>query len=185
MQHIRIVGPDGRPVEGARVFCLQDASFGGYPLTRDELTFHHATPGKGEAIAFVHEGRALGAAVELRGDEPDPVRVVMQPTGSVSGRLVDEGGRPRPGVGLAVVYHLKTRGSTVGAERFEPLTSGPDGRFRIRNLVPGVSYAVEAIKKNEMNQSFRAEGYLQKTRWTVKPGETQDWGDVQVQPYRR
>jgi RNA polymerase sigma factor (sigma-70 family) len=184
-QHIRIVGPDGRPVAGARVFCLQDASFGGDPLAGDELTFHHATPGKGETIVFVHESRALGAAVELRGDEPDPVRVALQPTGSVSGRLVDEEGRPRPEVGLAVEYYLRTRGSTVGAERFEPLTSGPDGRFRIRNLVPGVSYAVEAIKKNEMNQSFRAEGYLQKTRWTVKTGETQDWGDVQVKAYRR
>ncbi len=65
------------------------------------------------------------------------------------------------------------------------IKTGPDGRFRIKNLVPGLTYNVEVIKPNERNYSFRAEGYLHKNQWTVKPGETIDWGDVQAKPYPR
>jgi hypothetical protein len=64
------------------------------------------------------------------------------------------------------------------------VTTGPDGRFRIKDLVPGLTYNVEAIRKGERNFSLRAEGYLHQNRWTIQPGEARDWGDVQVKPYR-
>jgi hypothetical protein len=60
---------------------------------------------------------------------------------------------------------------------------GPDGRFRISGLVPGVVYSVDAIKNNTSNYSERFVGSIGKNRWTVKPRETQDWGDVQVKKY--
>jgi hypothetical protein len=89
-------------------------------------------------------------------------------------------------VPLAVTHALETRGETIRCERFsDRATTGPDGRFRIKGLVAGVTYYVEVNKKNEMNYSLRAEGYLHKTHWTIKPGEVLDWGDVQVQAYRR
>ena len=183
-QHIRIVDPQGRPVAGARVFCFQDLALKDGRVGGDELTFTHGHPGKAEAVAIVDEGRSLGGLVELKGDEPDPVRVVLKPTGSVTGRLVDEDGKPRAGVRLAVNYRILSRGDSLGAERFEPMTTGPDGRFRVTQLIPGVTYSVEAIKPNETNYSLRAEGYLKATGWTVKPGEAQDWGDVQARAYR-
>ena len=78
---------------------------------------------------------------------------------------------------LEGLAYLQTR-------NYHSVTLDQDGRFQIKNLVPGVEYNVSAIKKNESNFSFRDEGYLHKTRWTVKPGETQDWGDVQVKSFR-
>ena len=73
----------------------------------------------------------------------------------------------------------------MNAERFGPESTGPDGRFRIKHLVPGAFYVVEVINKNEKNYSFRAEGYLHQNGWTIKAGQVLDWGDVQVQAYRR
>ncbi len=35
------------------------------------------------------------------------------------------------------------------------------------------------------NYSLRMEGHLHQPQWTVKPGETQAWGDIQVKKYRR
>jgi RNA polymerase sigma factor (sigma-70 family) len=183
-QHIRIVDPEGRPVAGARIFCHQQMALDGNTIAGDELPFTSANPGKAEGIIIVHEGRSLGAVIELKGDEADPVKVALKPTGTVNGRLVDEDGKPRAGVHLAINYHIRTRGDSMGGERHGPLTTGPDGGFRIKDLVPGVSYHVEPIKPNEMNFSLRAEGYLKATHWMVKPGETQDWGDVPVKPYR-
>jgi RNA polymerase sigma factor (sigma-70 family) len=184
MQHIRMVGPDGKPVTGTKVLCLQSGSLAGEDVPGDELTFIHANPGKAESIIAWKAGRSLGAVVDLKGDEPDPVRLVLQPTGAVTGRLVDEDGKPRAGVDLAVNQRFMSRGSSNGCERFGPETTGPDGRFRIKNLVPGLTYYVEVVKWGEINFSLRAEGYLHKTRWTLKPGEVQDWGDVQAKSYR-
>jgi hypothetical protein len=149
------------------------------------MTFIHANPGKAESLIVWRSERSLGATIDLKGDEPDPVRLVLQPTGTVTGRLVDDDGKPRPGVDLAVNQRYMSRGSETGGERFGPVTTGRDGRFRITNLVPGLTYNIEAIKKGELNFSLRAEGYLHRNWWTIKPGEAIDWGDVQVKPYRR
>jgi RNA polymerase sigma factor (sigma-70 family) len=182
-QHIKITGPDGRPVAGAGILCLQRGSVAFEPVVGSEWTFIHANPGKAESAIISHVDRALGATIDLKGDEPDPVQVVLQPCGTVTGRLVDEDGKPRPDVRLAVNQRFMSRGSSNGTERLEGMKTGPDGRFRITNLVPGLTYYVEAIRNNEMNYSLRAEGYLHKNRWTVKPGETLDWGDVQAKAY--
>ena len=77
---------------------------------------------------------------------PDPL--VLQPTGTVIGRLVDEDGTPRSGANLSHRATLsERRGSSTSSERFDPIATGPDGRFRIKNLVPGSPYTVEVIKK--------------------------------------
>ena len=138
-QHVQMIGPDGRPVAGARVSSLQDQrSNGGEPLIGSELTFIHANPGKPETIVVLQADRSLGATVALKGDEADPIRLSLQPTGTVTGRLVDEAGHPRSDVYLAIEQHFRTRGGSISSERFDPVTTGPDGRFRIKNLVPEI-----------------------------------------------
>jgi hypothetical protein len=184
-QHLQVTDPDGKPVAGTRVSSLQlHRSIGGEPVAGSEFIFIHANPGKPETVVILQADRSLGACIELKGDEPDPVRVALQPAGTVTGRLVDEVGRPRADVNLSIMQLFHTRGDSSSMERFDPITTGPDGRFRITNLVPGFPYTLQVVKKNETNYSLRAEGYLRKNQWTVKPGEVQDWGDVQVKTYR-
>ena len=187
-QHIKIVGPDGRPVSRARILCLQVAlqkvSLSGETISGSEWSFIHASPGKAEAVIISHVDRSLGATVDLKGDEPDPIRVVLQPTATVTGRLVGEDGQPRPGMQLAIGQRFKSGGRRTGTERFDSIRTGPDGRFRIETLVPGLTYHVAVIKKQFVrNYSLRGEGYLHKNEWTLKPGETVDWGDVRVEAY--
>ena len=57
--------------------------------------------------------------------------------------------------------------------------TGPDGRFQIKRLVPGLFYSFEVLKERERDMPLRSEGCLQRGRWPFKP-ELQDWGDVQV-----
>jgi hypothetical protein len=179
-----MVDPDGKPVPGAKVLCLQSGSLAGEPVPGDKLTFIHANPGKAESIIVWQDSRSLGATVDLKGDEPDPVRLVLRPTGTVTGRLVDEDGKPRPDVDLAVMQRYMTRGDDNGSERIGPVTTGPDGRFRITGLVPGLTYGVQVVRRGERDYSRRVEGFLHKNEWKLKPGEVQDWGDVQARPYR-
>ncbi len=171
-QHIQLTGPDGRPVTGAKILCLQSGSVAGEAVKGSKWTFIHANPGKAETVIISHSGRSLGATVALEGDEPDPVRIVMQPCGTGDRPACRRGWQPAPGVKLAVNQRYMSRGSETGSERLDGVNpTGPDGRFRITNLVSGLTYNLEAIKPNEKNYSFRAEGYVHKNRWTVKPGE--------------
>jgi hypothetical protein len=100
----------------------------------------------------------------VRGDEKDPVRIRLQPWGSVTGRLVKPDGEPMT---KATISALLRSGQ-----------SDKDGKFRIDGLVPGLkfglgvtkeSYYVEICDKNLENL-------------TVRPGETRDLGDIQVKP---
>jgi RNA polymerase sigma factor (sigma-70 family) len=184
-QHLQMIDADGRPVAGTKIASSQRQPFDGESVPGSDYTFVHKHAGKPETLVILQADRALGAALELKGDEPDPIRVVLHPTGRITSRLVDEEGRPRSNVELELSHDLKSHGSSSFAGRSDPIFTGPDGRFQIRNLVPGVQYNVSAIKKNERNFSLRGEGYLHKNWWTIKPGETVDWGDVQVQIYRR
>jgi RNA polymerase sigma factor (sigma-70 family) len=184
-QHLQMIDADGRPVEGTKIASSQRQPFDGESVPGSDFTFVHKHAGKPETLVILQADRALGATLELKGDEPDPIRVVLHPAGRITGRLVDEEGRPRSNVELELSHDLKSHGSSSHAGRSDPIFTGPDGRFQIKNLVPGVKYNVSAIKKNEPNFSFRGEGYLHKNQWTIKPGEAVDWGDVQVQIYRR
>ncbi len=184
-QHLQMIDPDGRPVAGTKVASSQRQPFDGESVPGSDYTFIHRHPGNPETLVVLRADRALGATLELKGDEPDPIRVVLHPAGRITGRLVNEDGRPRSNVELELSHALKSHGGSSRAGRSDPIFTEQDGRFQIKNLVPGVEYNVSAIKKNEPNFSFRAEGYLHKNWWTVKSGETQDWGDLQVQTYRR
>ena len=185
-QHLKMTGPDGQPVTGVKLLSLQrpgDRVLASALAPGSELTFIHSDPGKAETIVMLQADRSLAAVVELKGDEPDPIQVDLRPAGTVIGRLVDEEGRPRPNIDLGLTYQLNSHGQSMANLALQALETGPDGRFRIKDLVPGLAYDVQVRKKDEPNFSRRTEGYLHKNWWTVKLGEVQNWGDVQVKSY--
>ena len=177
-QHVKVVAPDGKPVVEIRLFGNLMRNPFGRAWSGSEFTFVHTDPGKEEPISVVNPDETGGTLLVVKGDEPDPISITLQPAGTVTGRLVDEKGRPRPNVPFVVMQDLKT----ARGERYpgEPPT-GPDGRFRISGLVAGVCYCVVAISNNPANRLMSSIG---EPRWTVKPGETRDWGDVQFRSSR-
>jgi hypothetical protein len=181
-QHVRPVGPDGRPLERTLSLGVHNRSWLGDVAPGGEFIFVHPRPGRAETVLLFSERRDRAASIDIKGDEPDPIEVALPPSGTVAGRLVDEDGRPRPNVRLELQYERRSGGDTESSEqRFTPpLLTGPDGRFRIAGLVPGVTYTLAVIKRGEKDEQLRYEGHLHTNRWTLKPGELRDWGDVRV-----
>ena len=186
-QHIQVVNPDGSPVAGIRVSGHQRDSRAGEIKGGFVLPFVHPQPGRLETIVIVDKNQSMGGSIDVKGDEADPIRVVLHPVGTVTGRLVGEDGRPRPNVLLRVDYRFQSPWNPSGgdpryvfyAERFsDPVLTGPDGRFAIRGLVAGISTSVSPVARSTSNGSFLDEGHLHAFEWTINPGETQDWGDV-------
>ncbi len=167
---MRPVGPDGRPVERTRYFRQAgDPGMATASLARSSRS-SIVTPGKPERVLIFNADRKLSAFVDIKGDEPDPIRVVLRPSGTVTGRLVDEDGRPRPNVRLEVEYRV-SNSESAEQEFSPPVMTGPDGRFRIEGLIPGLSYTVAVLRRGERDERRRYEGNLYRDEWTLKPGE--------------
>ena len=98
---IDVVGPDGQPVGETLVRGL--GNDGGRFLQRHEssrievLAIDPATPRR---LTILHEARKLAGSAYLKGDEPGPIAIRLQPWGTIAGRVVDDEGKPRKGVDL-------------------------------------------------------------------------------------
>jgi hypothetical protein len=174
---LAVAGPDGRPLSGSRAFNLAGPSWSTEPLRGAEAEFIHPEPGQPRGVTFIHEGRKLGGVIDVRGDENGPLTVTLRLLATLTGRLVDEDGQPRPGVDLSLLFLSRARNDTFAALHLVPnLTTDGDGRFKVPLLVPGVRYELGVVVKGSASSA----SYVAQTWWTVEPGESKDWGDVRA-----
>jgi hypothetical protein len=108
----------------------------------------------------------------------------MRPTGTVSGRLLDQRGQPRAHVRLDVMIWGKRSGEpSLFEDRDLAVTTDEQGRFEIRGVIPGSSCRVDVHWTGRPGQGGQREGYVKSQRWTLEPGESRNWGDVRVTPF--
>lgn len=174
-----VVGPDGEPMADGREIRLE-THIGTERLPDGLYSIIHPHPGQAETIVYHHPDRDLGGFLDVTGEEEEILRLELEPTGTVAGRLVDEDGRPQPDVELQVLCH--TSGSASSRPHMVPnTTTDSDGRFRIGKLIPGLKYQILALKPRRLRQNnYDADGYIAHDQawWSVEPGEVQAWGDV-------
>jgi RNA polymerase sigma factor (sigma-70 family) len=175
----RVVDPDGRPLAGAQV-CGRTALGGTETLEGDAVTALALDPDQPRVVAFIHRERRLAGHVTLRGDEAGPVTIRLQSWGVLTGRLLDEDGKPVVGATVS----LSCAGDTVrwlteaglGGSRSGVRTDA-DGRFRIEGVFPEVDYRL-GFQKDRFFRDVDAK-YRQ---LTLRPAETRDLGEI---PSRR
>jgi len=139
---ITILDPDGAPLAGARVSGIPPADLAreGWWQSREKARFPVTglTEHRIRVVLIHHEGRRLAGSLAVRDSEPGSLVVRLRPWGTVSGRLIDRDGRPRPGVRLSYQGPRFSNWST----RFFPrdvMTDG-QGQFSFEGLVPGREY---------------------------------------------
>jgi RNA polymerase sigma factor (sigma-70 family) len=169
-RRVSLIDPDGNPVVGAEAVFhtgyrtqLRAASF---PLTK----LH---PNRDRRIWFLKEDRRLIGFLAARGDGDAPYTVRMQPWGTVTGRLVDEHGKPVPlAFGEEPVVTSDPEGSNHCAFKLEE-----NGQFRIHKLIPGLSYSCAEVYRRSGNLTA-----LMFDKLILQPGEVRDLGDVPAKP---
>src|SRR5205823_420594 len=91
-----VVDPDGKPVSGTVVSGLGPRGFPTQrPLDSSAFEVKGLDPRRPRRIDVFHAGRALAGSLLVKGDEPGPLTVRLQPWGVVTGRIVDDEGQPR------------------------------------------------------------------------------------------
>jgi RNA polymerase sigma factor (sigma-70 family) len=182
---VEVVGPDGTPLGGTQVKGISEIfQTRVVPEESSGFEVRALTPGKPRRVIVTHDGRKLIGSVVLKGDEAGPVTIKLQPWGSVSGRIVDDEGKPRKGVfighpGGSKLDHPETDDILPGSDWNIGIRVGDDGRFTIEGLLPGLKYG--AVTRASALEFL---GDLFKDL-TVAPGEAKDLGDLQVQPPKK
>ena len=172
-----VLDPDGKPLAGAVVDGLDEMERDPTgPLRGAEFRVIGVVAGRSRRLTFTHPAKGLSGSLLLRGDEPGPFVAQLKPSATLSGRLVDDRGKPRPGVWVM--------GKDWEAHADDPAyafipnrKTGDDGRFRFDGLVAGLKY--EAMLVNvEDDKGF---GVVFEDL-TLAPGESRDLGDVRAKP---
>jgi hypothetical protein len=157
----RVLGFDGRPVEGAKVRCRSGSSGGDRTTTGADGIFH--LRGLAETDAAVVQVHGAGNAilvrqpVEIRGGEANWIELRLEPPLALAGRVVDSRGGPVPRARIeiegdrvirfeGVIYSMKTTwewGASLSTARADG-----EGRFRIDDLYDGL-FRVRAISPTD------------------------------------
>jgi hypothetical protein len=173
---VRILDPGGQPLAGAivsgalssdlsRECWWQSRQHGIFRVTG--LTRHRI-----RNLAIHHEGRRLAGTLAVRDAEPGPFVARLRPWGTVSGRLVDRDGRPRPGKVLS--YQDSLHGRKFFDLAFpKDVTTDSSGRFTFVGLVPEQEYAIRLLPEDVYAPTVSV-GWPH----AVEPGACKDLGDV-------
>jgi RNA polymerase sigma factor (sigma-70 family) len=180
---VTAVDPEGRPLGGTRVSGVADLL--GPPIRRLQdspmIEVHGLDPSRPRPVTIAHDDRKLIGSIILKGDEPGPLTVRLQPWGTITGRIIDDEGRPRGGIGLWSAGGGEPPpgyGILPGGNIGQGIWIGPDGRFRIERLVPGLKYGISVMDGVIMQIGELVQGV------TVAPGQTRDLGDLKVIPLK-
>jgi hypothetical protein len=178
---VSVVGPNGRPVTEMKVKGMSDSyATAPYPQFSDRFTVYGFDPSTPRRVVVMQTERKLIGSVVLTGNEAGRVVIKLEPWGSVTGRIVDDEGRPRKAMCVGSPNgsenkQVQTHDILPGADWNDGIRAGNDGRFYVEGLVPGVRYSAVA------RTGFERPGDLFKDI-IVSPGEAKDLGDLKVRP---
>jgi hypothetical protein len=172
---VTTVDPEGRPIGGTTAFGLMDL----YPPHMSpqasptfEIRALDAT--RPRRVTVTHAGRKLAGSVYLKGDETGPLTVRLLPWGTITGRVLDGDGAPRPNVVLRETDDMLFDWPAEPYGLFpQNNRTGDDGRFRIEGLVAGLKYAATVHGPVAKSDALFRD-------LTVAPGEVKDLGDVKL-----
>ena len=186
-----VVDPAGQPLADAH-----GAGLGATPkffdrsegkLATANFTVSGLNPKKSRSVLFIHPEKKLAKLMTIRPDEPGPLTMRLEPTGTLAGRVVDATGKPLAGLKVAAQLSFKPEDTKdLPAElRFNyptwskltngVATTGKDGKFRVDGLIPGLRYNL-MVNDRDPQPGKRAVAYVEDL--SVESSKTKDLGDL-------
>ncbi len=169
---LRVVDPQGTPVGGVTTGGRRERGhYREEAEAQAELDVVTLGPGEDRMVWLVHEGRKLGRVIRVRerDDKNGPVIVMLEPTATITGRIVDADGNPVAGANIRP--SLKPGGDY--SPNLAQVATGSDGRFTVPDVPTGCEYSLVA----ESRAVIRPRRFAVKDA-AVRPGETTDVGDI-------
>lgn len=178
-RQVSLVDSQGQPVIGVRPRGLTFHPWDSEPALRTaSFSLSGLHPDRSQRITFLHEPAKLIGFLMARGDSDAPYTVKMQPWATITGRIVDEFGKPLP----AKSKVLLSLGDTPLVTHPDPevgvhptLSTAAGGTFQIDKAVPGLRYTARIYRKPGDYAGLAFKDLV------LKPGETRALGDIRIQ----
>jgi RNA polymerase sigma factor (sigma-70 family) len=181
-----LIGPDGKPVLGATACGLNYSPINrrnveysprqeNRLLKSAEFVVERLDTRESRTISFLHQERKLIGHAVVRGDEKGPLTVRLAPWGTLTGRLVDEQGKPLADVRVNL-HALSLPAPGLGS--LQEFRTDKEGRFRVEGLLPGLKHKLTLTAGKANKVAIAAGDPLNEL--SVKAGEVKDLGDIAV-----
>jgi beta-lactamase regulating signal transducer with metallopeptidase domain len=190
---IRLVDTSGAPVTTALVRGRLPDSIDLSSEMHGDSVAHVAglEPGKLRTFIVQETSRKIGALLTIPPEgakDGDTVSVTLRPNASITGRFVDEVGRPA--AGSIQVQHIPTVQQFHGQIHIANVKVDPEGRFRCDDLPAGGSYSVWLIHREGSMARVRMksdpfEPFALAEKLAVGPGQVVDFGTYNVATGKR
>ena len=141
--HLRVVDQQGKPLTGVKTAGRSERGrYDNEAQTQAEFDVVTLGPGEDRMVLLIHEGRKLGRAIHVKegDDKKGPVVVTLEPSATITGRILDADGDPVPG---ATIRSDPKPGGDFSLS-LPQVTSGNDGRFTVRDVPTGCEYSLVA-----------------------------------------
>jgi hypothetical protein len=191
---IEPVDPDGKPVAVVAIAYREAGVPAAHGLRtrhiRETLRLPGCAPGKTYRLLIGTPKGELGAVADVVCDPAkQPVKVTLQPTGALRGKLVYADGTPASDINTFLHFHdgsaqkvetsmaqgLPFYNNVLPYKEGSRTTTDASGEFEIRGLVPGVYLYLS------VNYEF-ASGENCERAGTIEAGKTLDTGQLIVKP---
>jgi RNA polymerase sigma factor (sigma-70 family) len=165
-----VLGPDGRPLAGAWGIGLSSWNIDGQVMKTAEFTVSQFNPRHPRPLLFQYPQKGLVGVGQPPKNRGESITVQLRPGATITGRLVDAVGRPRPGVRLVIWRHHEETAQPMDSTFFppQPDTTDEQGRFRLAGLLPGYEFIL-----------YDGKGIVPLGKG-LSSGETKDLGDVKI-----
>jgi hypothetical protein len=179
---LNLEDPDGKPLTGVTASgmgaVLDSATATLKTATCPVFAFDAEQP---RQLALLHKQRKLFALVTVRGDSKEPLTVRLAPTGVITGRFLDDTGKPLADAEIFFGYEENALEDVIGPLYWWDDSPRPrtdkDGRFRLEGVFPGIKFSL-SVSKGRV-------GFVEEKkteRESLKSGVTVDVGDIRVKP---
>jgi RNA polymerase sigma factor (sigma-70 family) len=173
-----VVGPDGKPLPGARLAGVTGFSISSWEHTTQstgQFTVYAVKAGQKRSLLALHEEKQLAGSLMIQGEEKGPLTIQLKPWAVISGRFLTSDGHPRPNAEVTLErYGTRIKDPSCGYHRIRSFQTDKDGKFLIDALVPGLKYTMHFQNDKGVLAGRVFEDMI------LQPGETKDLGDVQV-----
>ncbi len=182
-----LVGPDGRPVAGAKAMGLTSDPFASASIEGASFEVVGLRADEPRRARFRHERLDLAGSVEVRAPGPEagpgPLVVRLDACGAIAGRLVDRDGVPLVGAKVSA-YVTGRYGPSDPLFRPREGVTDRDGRFRVAGLDPSEPATLLFKDPNHPAPAFTTKPEKDLGKLSARPGATLDLGDVRVRADR-
>jgi len=138
---VKVVDSDDKPVTNTLATGITHVNFdnpSSFPET-DTLTVCNVDPKQGRLVAVVHEKRKLVGTAMVNVDDKKPI-VKLGSGGSVTGRVVDENGKPLGGIRVSLIFEHREVSNAFDVLKKTDLATDRNGEFRIDTVFPGQEF---------------------------------------------